>query len=198
MFNKLNDTTSILYTKNLEIQKEYIENKMSQTQLSILTNNSQLIGSVEEISNLCSNTATNIIKNFFRKCPLSGYNSRKCSMCNKTDCTILEKAHSSYSDRPTILKNAIQTLWTDDNVGINAGNIFREFILLHKNTPMFLLCPSCHRKYDKIKVDKNYKNKNKNKKSNQCSRNKYKPTIQYRMSTRNTRNIKWSLRKYST
>lgn len=197
-FSELDDVNSNIYKRNLAIQKKYISEKMFNNKSNILNNKTKLTGTIEDIVKHCSPMAATLVKNFFHSCKLNGYDNRECSHCKRINCVILEKAHCSCGSRPELLERAIKKLHINNTSPIVSGQIFREFILLHTNTPLFLLCQPCHRSYDKVPNNKTVeKSQHKTVISHVRNIVKTNEVIPFHMSTRSRRNIKNSLRSYS-
>lgn len=79
----------------------------------------------------------------------------KCEHCGKTkNETVLEAAHVTGKERPTLLKNAYQAYLTEENTlsNVDLEEFEQKFIDLHlplENT-FKILCKPCHQQYDKI------------------------------------------------
>ena len=214
MFQDFNNPNSFIYKKNLNIMNSFIDEKLPNSKSELFHNEAKISGSVEDIVKFCGNTARNLIKDFFRNCELHGYSKKMCSHCKIPNQKRLEKAHCNNPgfERPDLLKKAVMTFWIDKHTPIPSNKIYKEFILLHKTCPLFLLKPECHRKYDQDKHHQNqYNDKDTDGKTNNewerenediselCDKlDKCKIKRSHTMSTRLTRNITNSLRKYST
>ena len=54
-------------------------------------------------------------------------------------------------DRTSLLIKAIDNYYKDEITSIPIKLILCEFLRLHNNIPLFILCKKCHIKYDKKK-----------------------------------------------
>ena len=103
------------------------------------------MGTVDElVDHLSYGQGTNLVKNFF-KIPI-----KKCDFCYYPSET-LDRAHCNNDgcDRPSLLKQALEFYYIDENTPIVTGNVMYKFIELHRNQPLYLLCKQCHSEYDK-------------------------------------------------
>ena len=144
--NGLNDPTSQLWKDGLEITKN-VDEKISKSGLAIFSCGIKLIGTKEEMhSHLKVGVCTNLVQTFF-KTKISN-----CVICNseKSKTNQLERAHCNLNkrDRPTILAEAIDMLFVDENTPISMRDIIKQFLSLHEGHPFFILCKTCHTNYD--------------------------------------------------
>lgn len=144
----LNDNNNEIYIKALQRTKD-IDNKIKKTKLNSLINDCYIMGSIEDIlSHLKSGPTKNLINSFFK------YTTNQCDNCNieKSKTIQLDRAHCNKKncDRISLLKKSIEKYYINDLTPIKIKNILITFIKLHKEIPLFILCKTCHRKYDKI------------------------------------------------
>ena len=144
-FTILNNPDSEMYKVALCRTQNYIDARLPISKQKGFHDNTRLMGTVDElVDHLSYGQGTNLVKNFF-KFPI-----KKCDFCCNESKT-LDRAHCNNDgcDRPSLLKQAIEFYYIDENTPIVTGNVMYKFIELHRNQPLYLLCKPCHSAYDK-------------------------------------------------
>ena len=146
----LNNPKSEIYKKTLEVQKIFIQKRLDGIRTNRYLNDEMgCIGEKETIANhLNHGPAANIVHGFFNKM------AKKCVICGRSrgikdgDVRQLERAHCNIYSRYDLLMMAINDLYIDNNTPIKVGDILKLFIQKHEKCPLYMLCSSCHNKYD--------------------------------------------------
>lgn len=144
--NNINDKDSLIYKNGLK-RTQNINGKLEKSRRSDLTTGLKLGGSKKDIlSHLKEGPAKNLVCAFFKS-------DIKCDCCEKEKSkTIqLDRAHCNEDgcDRASLLKEAIDIHYKDENTLIESKAILRSFLSLHNGKPLFILCKECHLEYDK-------------------------------------------------
>lgn len=149
-FQSLNDPSSHLYIRAHERSKQYVEKKlptcrMAEFECDIVydmesTNEDDL---VQQLSSNCFNTT---VKNFFN------FDVDKCELCEnpRTKNNFLYRCHCNYNNctRPILCRRALEKC-KEKYSKVIFKDIAYEFIRLHGESPLYMLCRSCHKEYDK-------------------------------------------------
>ena len=144
----LNDENSDIYKNGLSISKN-ISEKLRKTRMGCLTTNRAVIGGPKEdiYGHLKVGPCKNLVNTFFN------YKSNKCVKCGieKSSTVQLDRAHCNKDgcDRASLLRKAIDKHYKDEETTIPIKDILRDFIMLHSDLPIFILCKNCHETYDK-------------------------------------------------
>jgi hypothetical protein len=143
----LNSEDSNLYKIGLERTQD-IDAKLEKTRKSELTNGLQLVGTKKEmLIHLKGGPAKNLVQSFFT------YTTNTCDYCGieKSKACQLDRAHCNKPqfDRNSLLERAIETHFIDETTPVPIKNILRTFLQYHSGIPLFVLCKTCHRSYDK-------------------------------------------------
>lgn len=151
-FKELNDPNSDIYKENLSILKTFIEEKLPKCDMQVLHNHAKISGTVDEIAKACSHSAIKLVQVFFGTCRLHGHKDRTCTICGESGFKVLEKAHCNCGgcERPSLLAKAIQKIYVDEDTPIDTSEIYRNFIILHGESPIYLACAGCHKQYDSL------------------------------------------------
>jgi len=123
-----------------------INEKLEKSRMSDLTTGLKLGGPKKDIlSHLKKGPAKNLVCAFFKS-------DVKCDCCGieKSNSIQLDRAHCNEEgcDRVSLLKEAIDIYYKDENTLIESREILRSFLRLHAGKPLFILCKICHRQYD--------------------------------------------------
>ena len=142
----LNDPKSDIYKKTLEKQNSYI-GKKRRIKNRLLDDPIGLCGEKEEIANhLNMGHAPNLVQTYFKT-------DDKCVLCQgkkgENGIRQIERAHCNNYSRKDLLMMALEDLHIDKNTPIRSGDILKLFIQKHDICPIYSLCNSCHKKYDK-------------------------------------------------
>lgn len=126
-----------------------ISDKIAKSRRNEFNNNIKVCGSKDDIFNhLNTGKCTNLVQAFF-----DIRSATHCVNCGleKSTTRHLERAHCNMdgADRRTLLRRAIDDLYTDDNTPIKVKDIYIKFLMLHDGHPIFALCKTCHNAYDK-------------------------------------------------
>lgn len=145
-----NESDNKIYKKALE-RTQNIDVKLEKSKMYCLTNNLQLVGTQNDILfHLKCGPATNLIQSFFK------YTTDKCDNCGiqKSKSIQLDRAHCNKKncDRASLLKLSIEKYFTNEITPIKIKDILRNFIKLHNEIPLFILCKECHQKYDNLQA----------------------------------------------
>jgi len=151
-FQSLNNPNSDLYIRAHERVKYFVENKLQTSRIAELkydivydmekTNEDDL---VQQLSSNCFNTT---VKKFFK------FRNDKCELCEslRTINNHLHRCHCNYNNctRPILCRRALKKCKEESsNNKVKFKDIAHEFIRLHGESPLYMLCSSCHRIYDK-------------------------------------------------
>ena len=144
--NNINDRDSLIYKNGLK-RTQNINEKLEKSRISDLTTGLKLGGPKEDIlSHLRKGPAKNLVCAFFKS-------DIKCDCCGieKSNTIQLDRAHCNEDgcDRASLLKEAVDIYYKDENTLIESKAILRSFLRLHIGKPLFILCKKCHREYDK-------------------------------------------------
>ena len=145
---ELNNENSDIYIETLKNQRKYIGKRLKTIKNRYLDEGCGLCDTKENIAkHLNKGPAQNLIQTFFK------YKTNKCILCNKKKgedgIRQFERAHCNNYSRYDLLLLAINKLYIDETTPIKDNEILREFIKLHDNCPIYMLCNKCHNKYDK-------------------------------------------------
>jgi hypothetical protein len=146
---QLNNPDNPLYIHALtRTDSKHIEAKLLSTKTKKLNCDLKLVGTVDDIlQHLKAGPAKNLVNYFIT------YKTNKCDYCgtHKSKAIQLDRAHCNKDgcDRASLLRTAIEKYYIDERTPIVIKNILREFIRLHSGIPLFILCKTCHRIYDK-------------------------------------------------
>ena len=143
--NELNDSTSLIYInalKRTDIKK--ILNKLDTTKMNCFNSDVKISGKNNDILlHLKGGPTKNLINSFFTR------STNICDYCQKGSYQ-LDRAHCNKDgcDRAALLKKAINLNYIDEDTPILIKSILKDFIKLHSELPLFILCKSCHKNYD--------------------------------------------------
>ena len=145
----LNDPNSDLYKKGLERTNSIDIDSYVEKDIQVFTNKTEIFGPKKDIiEHLNTGQAQNQYRTVCKK-----MTSEKCDTCNikKSKGKYLERAHCNKDncDRIALLEQAVNKFYIDDKTPILISDIIKEYLLLHKNKPIFMLCKKCHTQYDK-------------------------------------------------
>ena len=145
----LNDDKSILYEKGLERTNSIDIDSYIKKEIQVFTNKTKIIGPKKDlIEDLNTGQAQNQYRTIFKK-----ITSDNCDICEskKSKQNQLDRAHCNKDncDRKALIEQAIDKYYVDDKTPILKSDIIKEYLLLHKNKPIFMLCKICHTQYDK-------------------------------------------------
>lgn len=123
-----------------------INEKLEKSRISDLTTGLKLSGSKNDILlHLKKGPAKNLVCAFFKS-------NNKCDCCGieKSNSVQLDRAHCNEEgcDRASLLEEAIDVYYKDENTPIQISVILKSFLRLHSGKPLFTLCKKCHRQYD--------------------------------------------------
>lgn len=149
-FKSLNDPSSALYIQALErtnlfVDKFLPKSRIAEFEMDVaydmdITNEDDL---VRHLSSGCLN---NLVKKFFKS------DIDKCELCEtpKTKNNVLARSHCNFKNctRPSLCRRAIKNCKVKSKV-IFIKDIAHEFISLHAESPLYMLCKTCHNEYDK-------------------------------------------------
>ena len=143
----LNDNKSILYEKGLERTNSIDIDSYIEKDIQVFTNKTKIVGPKKDlIEDINTGQAQNQYRNVFKK-----ITSDKCDICEskKSKENQLDRAHCNKDncDRKALVEQAVNKFYIDDP--ILKSDIIKEYLLLHKNKPIFMLCKKCHTQYDK-------------------------------------------------
>ena len=148
-YSVLNNPESEIYKKARERTQMYIDKSLPSSRLKYfrdktgLTNEDGLDGLVAHLSDTMG---TNCIKNFFKFPTI-----KECELCGCPTDKPLDRAHCNHEGccRPVLLKRAVKHYYVDSKTPVITGKVMRKFIELHGETPLYMLCKTCHKSYDK-------------------------------------------------
>ena len=145
----LNDNKSILYEKGLERTNSIDIDSYIEKDIQVFTNKTKIVGPKKDlIEDINTGQAQNQYRNVFKK-----ITSDKCDICEskKSKENQLDRAHCNKDncDRKALVEQAVNKFYIDDKTPILKSDIIKEYLLLHKNKPIFMLCKKCHTQYDK-------------------------------------------------
>ena len=144
--NELNDNNSLIYKNALKrTDIKNIINKLDTTRMKCFNSDVKISGKNNDILlHLKGGPTKNLINSFFTRL------TNVCDYCQKGSCQ-LDRAHCNKDgcDRASLLKKAINLNYIDENTPILIKSILKDFIKLHSELPLFILCKSCHKNYDK-------------------------------------------------
>jgi len=141
----LNDSNNKIYINSINRNKEYIKNKLSKTRIKCLKSNVSICGTRKEIlDHIKCGPAKNLINTFFR------FKVDKCEHCNleKKKVRQLDRAHCNNCDRVQLLEKSILRYFVNELTPVKIKDILIEFIKLHNEAPIYMLCKTCHIRYD--------------------------------------------------
>lgn len=142
----INKPDSIIYINALNRTKD-IPKKLEKSKINCLVSEVVLGGTEKDIlAHLKGGPSKNLVNSFFR------YTTVKCDVCNikKSKSIQLDRAHCNKPncDRLALLGKSIKNHFVNEHTPIKIKDILNDFILLHHGIPLFILCKTCHRKYD--------------------------------------------------
>ena len=144
---QINNPTSNLYIDALE-RTRYINKKLQKSRMNCLVNELKLVGTEKDmLTHLKGGPCKNLVNSFFT------YTTDKCDFCNikKSKLIQLDRAHCNIKncDRNSLLDKSIKKHFVDEQTPIKIRYRLKDFIKLHNEIPLFILCKVCHKKYDK-------------------------------------------------
>ena len=144
--NSINYKDSLSYKNGLK-RTQNINEKLKKTRINCLISELKVVGTKTEIlSHIKGGPAKNLTNSFFK------YTTDKCDYCGiqKNKTIQLDRAHCNEEgcDRASLLEEAIDIYYKDENTLIESREILRSFLRLHAGKPLFILCKKCHRQYD--------------------------------------------------
>lgn len=102
------------------------------------------------LTNVCNATqdiARNLFQQFFKK-----MTKPCCENCKISPDNIkqqLQKAHHVGLDRRSIMMKILESFVERGYSTVSGDELMHEFIMNHKEVPIWTLCRQCHRMYDK-------------------------------------------------
>ena len=144
----LNTINSDLWLIGLNRTQD-IEDKIKKTKMNCLTNDVKISGKKNDILlHLKGGPSKNLINSFFK------YKTNRCDLCNivKDNNKQLDRAHCNLRgcSRSFLLEKAVDKYYIDESTPLKIKEILIEFIRLHTKIPLYILCKSCHIKYDSL------------------------------------------------
>jgi hypothetical protein len=131
--------------ERLKRQAEFIEKKLAkckQFEKYGLT----LIDSNEIIIKSLMGELRNIVLSFFKG---GMYAEKKCEHCETTTSRQFERAHCKGFSRYDVAISALRRIRLDETQPIKQKDFIKAFVEEHSKVPLWVLCSSCHLKYDK-------------------------------------------------
>ena len=126
-------------------QKEFIEKKLKKCKL-FDKYNLTLVDSNDIIISSLMGELRNIVLAFFKG---GMYSEKKCEHCSTLESTQFERAHDASKSRGEVALDALNRIRPDKIKQIKQKDFMRAFIEEHCNVPLWILCKSCHKVYDK-------------------------------------------------
>ncbi len=131
--------------ERLEQQQKFIHKKLPKSKLFDkygLT----LVDSNDIIIQSLMGELRNIIQAFFKG---GLYGKKECEHCKTTTAKQYERAHDKDHSRYAVAMAALTKLRTNDESPIKQKDFMKAFIQEHVHISLWILCKSCHIKYDK-------------------------------------------------
>jgi hypothetical protein len=132
-------------TERLEKQRAFIETKLTKCKqfdkygLTLVDTNDVII------SSLMGELRNNVL-NFFKG---GLYSVKKCEHCGTDQSPQFERAHNKGMSRSDVALSALKRIRPNEKVPIKQSTFIKAFIEEHTRHPLWILCKSCHKKYDK-------------------------------------------------
>ena len=133
----------------LKQQTDFIEKRLAKCKLfnkyklTLLESNNDIISSL-------GGELRNIVQGFFTG---SFYAQKVCEHCGLTAKT--QRCHDKGSSRPQVAFSALLKIRPDETKPIKQCDFIRAFIQEHSKVPLWILCQTCHMKYDRPNEPKN-------------------------------------------
>ena len=130
-------------TDRLSKQSNFILEKLAKSKLFDkygLT----LVDSNEVIVQSLNGELRNIVLAFFKG---GMYAVKTCEHCGSTNASQYERAHDKGSSRGQVAMAALARIRPNGGQ-IRQSSFMRAFIEEHRRVPLWILCKSCHKKYD--------------------------------------------------
>ena len=124
---------------------EFIDKKLKKTSmfnkygLTLMNSNDIIIASL-------MGELRNMVLSFFKDL----FKNKQCESCKTTTASQYDRAHDRSLSREYVAMEALRRIRPDGVSHIQQKDFLRAFIEEHKNHPLWYLCRSCHRKYDKM------------------------------------------------
>lgn len=146
-FAKFHDENSPFYQQCLKETSTYINARLT-ARLRMLDKYDVDITAAtpQAYVNAICDVLRNLVQSFF-KVPTD-----KCQHCDKTG--KLQRCHPHDQSRIQAALCAVQEQWQGSGVPLNLKSVLTKFLQVQANKPIFFMCPSCHRAFDKCDVQK--------------------------------------------
>jgi hypothetical protein len=153
----LNDPEEYLYKNSVLSQNIFIREKLKKLRRTkknkYLYTKAFIIGSQGDIYSHLSDSCRNFVTTFFT----TNLRDKTCEYCHKKS-KFIERSHCHFNNgtRSELLRCVISRIWKSPNIKIPIKVLFNNFIRVHMNRPLYLLCRKCHRLYDSKCARHNY------------------------------------------
>ena len=131
--------------ERLKMQAEFIERKLAKCKqfdkygLTLVDSNEVIIKSL-------MGELRNMVLSFFKG---GMYAEKKCEHCETTTSRQFERAHNRGCSRYDVAISALHRIRPDETQPIKQKDFIKAFVEEHSKVPLWVLCTSCHKKYDK-------------------------------------------------
>ena len=105
-----------------------------------------LVDSNQVIVNSLMGELRNMVLSFFKG---GLYAEKKCEHCETTTSRQFERAHGRGFSRYDVAISALRRIRPDESLPIKQRDFIKAFVEEHSSIPLWVLCSSCHLKYDK-------------------------------------------------
>lgn len=138
-------TDFIMTEERLKKQSDFITKKLEKCRqfdkygLTLVDSNEIIISSL-------MGELRNIVLSFFKG---DLFSEKKCEHCGTTTSSQFERAHQKNISRKDVALAALKRIRPDESQPIKQKEFIKAFVEEHCKVPLWILCKSCHVKYDK-------------------------------------------------